>query len=151
VPTLIRQVPKKERPQDLGRSRAGLTKKIHAAVDGLGNPVRLLLTGGEAVDITQAHALIDGFEALAIVADQGYDADAFVISITSRKAEGSFPAGKTALLSENTITMSTKAATWLSGFSITSSSSGAWLGAMRNSRGDFMVMLHLVFAFIWLQ
>jgi transposase len=48
-------------------------------------------TGGEAADRTQAQALIDGFEASAIVADKGYDADAFVISITSQNAEAVIP------------------------------------------------------------
>lgn len=33
----------------MGKSRGGLTTKIHAAVDALGNPVRLLLTQGQEV------------------------------------------------------------------------------------------------------
>jgi hypothetical protein len=37
-----------------------LTSKIHLAVRGLGLPVRLILTGGQRHDITQAKALIDG-------------------------------------------------------------------------------------------
>lgn len=66
---------------------AGATIKIHAVVDGLGNPVRLLLTGGKAADITSAPSLIGGFDALAIVDDKGYDFDAFAISSTSQNAE----------------------------------------------------------------
>lgn len=31
----------------MGKSRGGLSTKIHAAVDALGNPVRLLLTAGQ--------------------------------------------------------------------------------------------------------
>jgi hypothetical protein len=50
-------------PQAIGRSRGGLTSKIHAVVDALGNPVRWLLTGGEVADITQAKALLDGLQA----------------------------------------------------------------------------------------
>jgi len=34
----------------MGRSRGGLTSKIHALVDSNGLPVRLALTGGEAHD-----------------------------------------------------------------------------------------------------
>src|SRR3970282_1245583 len=42
------------------RSRGGLSTKIHASVDALGNPLRWYLTGGEAADIKQAEALIEG-------------------------------------------------------------------------------------------
>jgi transposase len=43
--------------QAIGRSRGGLTTKIHAVVDALDNPVALSLTPGQAADITQAHLL----------------------------------------------------------------------------------------------
>src|SRR5258708_28173944 len=48
--------------QALGRSRGGFTTKIHISVDGLGNPLRVRLTGGQRHDITQAPALTEGFE-----------------------------------------------------------------------------------------
>jgi glutamate 5-kinase len=52
---------KKEREmQAVGRGRGGLTTKIYAAVDSLGNPVRLLLTAGQASEHGPANALIDG-------------------------------------------------------------------------------------------
>src|SRR2546428_7529722 len=38
-------------PQAIGRSRGGLTTKIHALVDALGNPVELMLTPGQAHDL----------------------------------------------------------------------------------------------------
>lgn len=38
------------REQQMGRSRGGLTSKIHAVVDADGLPVRLGLTAGEAHD-----------------------------------------------------------------------------------------------------
>ena len=59
----------------LGRSKGGLTTKIHALTDGLGNLVDLLLTGGEVHDSTQALALIQGKEVGAVLADKGYDSD----------------------------------------------------------------------------
>jgi hypothetical protein len=46
--------------QALGRSRGGFTTKIHVTVDGLGNPLRLRLTAGQASDIGQAVELVDG-------------------------------------------------------------------------------------------
>ena len=36
--------------EGLGRSKGGFTSKIHCAVDGLGNPVEFILTGGEVYD-----------------------------------------------------------------------------------------------------
>ena len=59
----------------MGRSRGGLSTKIHAATDALGNPVRLLFGPGQRNDITQAHDLIDGLKPDAVLADKGYDAD----------------------------------------------------------------------------
>jgi putative transposase len=61
--------------QGLGRSRGGLSTKIHAASDALGNPVRLIGGPGQENDITHAHELISGLEADATIADKGYDAD----------------------------------------------------------------------------
>lgn len=62
----------------MGKSRGGLSTKIHAAVDALGDPLRLLLTEGQASEYGQADALIDGFQADYVLADKGYDSDHFV-------------------------------------------------------------------------
>jgi transposase len=47
--------------QDIGLSRGGKNTKIHALVDGLGNPIRLIFTGGEVHDSKQAIPLLEGF------------------------------------------------------------------------------------------
>lgn len=65
-----------------------MTTKLHVAVDALGNPLRVILSAGQIADITQAGALIKDQPAEFIVADKGYDADAFVETIT---AQGSQP------------------------------------------------------------
>jgi len=72
-----RRTPAKRGPnaQGLGRSRGGLSTKIHAAGDALGNPVRLIGSPGQRNDIAFAHDLIDGFAADVTIADKGYDAD----------------------------------------------------------------------------
>jgi transposase len=57
----------------------------------LGNPLRWVLTGGEVADITQAPALIDGFDAQTVVADKGYDANAFVALINAAGAAAVIP------------------------------------------------------------
>ncbi len=65
----------------LGRSRGGFSTKLHAAVDALGNPLRLLVTAGQCAEITQAEALLAGYQAEAVIADKGYDSDALVLKI----------------------------------------------------------------------
>nr|WP_183148256.1 IS5 family transposase [Denitratisoma oestradiolicum] len=77
--------------QAIGRSRGGLTTKIHACVDALGNPLRLILTGGQVADITQGPALVDALVTDAVVADKGYDSNAFVDTITRMGAEAVIP------------------------------------------------------------
>ncbi len=69
----------------------GLSAKIHAATDALGNPVRLLFGPGQRNDITRAHDLIEGFEADAVIADKGYDADHLREAVLERTAEPVIP------------------------------------------------------------
>ena len=77
--------PKKDgENQAIGRSRGGLTTKIHAVVDALGNPVALSLTPGQAADITQAAALLDEVDPDALIGDKGYDSDALVAKLEQR-------------------------------------------------------------------
>ena len=61
--------------QGLGRSRGGLSTKIHAAGDALSNPVRLIGSPGQRNDIAFARELIEGFAPDVTIADKGYDAD----------------------------------------------------------------------------
>jgi hypothetical protein len=55
--------------QALGRSRGGLSTKIHVAVRGLGCPVRFTLTAGQKGHAPQAAALIEGLPAEVVMAD----------------------------------------------------------------------------------
>ena len=59
------------------RSRGGFSTKIHLSVDGLGNSLRFKLTAGQRHDITQAEALVTGYDTDYVIADKSYDADAF--------------------------------------------------------------------------
>jgi transposase len=81
----------------MGKPRGGLSTKIHAAVDALGNPVRPLLTPGQASEYSQAEALIEGFSPEAVLADKGYDSDAFVEVIQRSGAEVVIPSRKNRL------------------------------------------------------
>jgi transposase len=60
----------------MGRSRGGLTTKIHAVVDTNGLPVRLALTTGEAHDNRLVQTLLSALKSGAmLLADRGFDAD----------------------------------------------------------------------------
>jgi transposase len=62
--------------QSMGRSRGGLTSKIHALVDSNGLPVRLALSPGEAHDTRLARKLLSRLKSgSTLLADRGYDAD----------------------------------------------------------------------------
>src|SRR3979409_2558547 len=75
---------RKNGEQAIGRSRGGLTTKIHALVDALGNPVKLMLTPGQAHDLACAEQLIDGVDPGALLGDKAYDADPLADTLTQR-------------------------------------------------------------------
>ncbi|MBY5588130.1 IS5 family transposase [Rhizobium leguminosarum] len=77
--------------QGLGRSRGGLSTKIHAATEALGLPVRLIASPGQRNDIAFAHDLVEGIQAAATIADKGYDADHLCDKITETGADVVIP------------------------------------------------------------
>lgn len=74
----------------IGRSRGGLTTKIHAVVDALGLPVRFEITPGQSADSPQAEGLIEGLHGVGnVIADSGYDTEAlrrFIIETLGAEA-----------------------------------------------------------------
>ena len=68
-----------------------MSTKIHAAGDGLGNPLRLIGSPGQRNDIAFAHQLVDGFEADVTIADKGYDADHLCEKIAETGSEAVIP------------------------------------------------------------
>ena len=96
APTSIAPAPKKAgEDQAIGRSRGGLSTKIHALVDALGNPIGFFLTGGEAHDLVGADHLLPTMEADKLIADKAFDAD-------ERVLEPLAAAGKTAVIPPRT-------------------------------------------------
>ncbi|MDJ0610614.1 MAG: IS5 family transposase [Kiloniellales bacterium] len=61
--------------QAIGHSRGGLTTKIVALVDALGNLSRFLLLPGQRHDSLGAEPLIAGLDFDALLADKGFDND----------------------------------------------------------------------------
>lgn len=59
--------------------------------DALGRPLRLLVTPGQASDITVAPALLEGQEAEAVLADKAYDSNDLRDRIAAMKAQAVIP------------------------------------------------------------
>jgi transposase len=87
----------------LGRSRGGLSTKIHLAVDGKGRPLSVLLTGGQAGDSPQ---LLPALDAISIrgpgggrprkrpgllLADKGYAHDSTRAALRRRRIRHAIP------------------------------------------------------------
>ncbi|WP_227749484.1 IS5 family transposase [Paraburkholderia atlantica] len=90
APAFVRSS-KKNGPQALGRSRDGLTTKLHLAVDDAGRRLRLIATEGQVSDITCANELVEHLRTGAVIADKGYDSNAFVESIRTTRAKAVIP------------------------------------------------------------
>jgi transposase len=76
----------------MGRSRGGLTTKIHALVDANGLPIALKLTAGQAHDGRSAadmYATLGAGDVL--LADRAYDADALRIEMAARGVWANIP------------------------------------------------------------
>ena len=71
----------------MGRSRGGLTTKLHALVDAMGLPIALKLTEGQAHDGRSAEDMFDTVRAGTIVlADRAYDSNALRERLAERGA-----------------------------------------------------------------
>ena len=71
----------------MGRSRGGLTTKIHAVVDANGNPIVLKLSAGQAHDGRSAADMLATVRAgQVLLADRAYDSNALRASLAERGA-----------------------------------------------------------------
>jgi transposase len=76
----------------MGRSRGGLTTKIHALVDANGLPVVLKLTAGQAHDGRSAADMLGAIvEGQILLADRAYDSDALRAELAERGAWANIP------------------------------------------------------------
>ncbi|OZQ56949.1 hypothetical protein CA599_31965, partial [Paenibacillus taichungensis] len=80
----------------MGRSRGGLSTKIHAVVDALGNPLRFELTGGEAHDSVQGYELLQAMKLTMkqVLADRAYDTNAIRTLLDEQQAISVIPSKK---------------------------------------------------------
>ena len=71
----------------MGRSRGGLTTKIHALVDANGLPIAIKLTEGQAHDGRSAASMLGGLrDGQILLADRAYDSNALRDTMTAQGA-----------------------------------------------------------------
>lgn len=82
-----------ENNQFIGVSRGGKTTKIHAIVDGLGNPVHFLLSGGQVHDSKIAVDVLSGIDISGsnILGDKAYGTEKIRAYITEHNAKYTIP------------------------------------------------------------
>ena len=125
----------RNRKQSMGRSRGGLTSKIHAVVDTNGLPVRLALTAGEAHDNRLAGKLLSRLKSgTMLLADRGYDADWIRALVRQHGAWANIPPKRNRTERYASVRIFTEPATWSSGSSTRSSTAGVWQRATTSSR-----------------
>ncbi|QGZ33672.1 IS5 family transposase [Stappia indica] len=73
--------------QAIGRSKGGMTTKVLALTDGLGNLVRFRLMPGHRFDTVGVAPLIDGVEFGALLADKAFDSNDIVANLNERGAK----------------------------------------------------------------
>ena len=76
----------------MGRSRGGLTTKIHAVVDAEGRPIKLALSPSQDHGCAKALSLLDDLEkGSTLLADRAYDTDAIRTFADKRGAWANIP------------------------------------------------------------
>jgi len=80
-------------PKTLG-NLCGFGTKILGAVNGLGLPVRLIQTPGQAADVMHAKKLIEGNPFELGIGDKGYDSQALVDAIQKQGGTAVLPSRK---------------------------------------------------------
>jgi transposase len=75
----------------LGRSRGGLSTKVHLLADEAGLPIAFRITAGQAAEFAQAVALLEGRQAEAVIANKGYDSTEIVTTIEALGAVAVIP------------------------------------------------------------
>jgi transposase len=100
--------------QAMRRSRGGLTTKIHALVDALGNPLRFELTAGQSHDSVMGYEMLQTLDLTQkqILADQAYDTIEYSAYWKRKRRRLLFRVRKTAECNTNEIKRSTNNGIW---------------------------------------
>src|SRR5215207_9937731 len=73
--------------QAIGKSKGGMTTKILALTDALGNLVRFVLLPGQRFDTVGVAPLIEGTEFGGLIADKAFDSNDIIADLNERGAK----------------------------------------------------------------
>ena len=153
-PTPRRRAAKKSRVGDeaLGRSRGGLTTKIHALVDALGNPLRLLLGPGQQADCQRAAERLAAVPTTDnVLVDKGYDTDAVVASVVALGAQVVIPSKKNRCVERQIDRNLYRARNKVERFFRRRKQFRRLATRYDKTASSFLGMLHFVSALLWLR
>jgi transposase len=75
----------------IGRSRGGLSTKVHLIVDALGLPLTFEITEGQRHDNRPAPQLVVRAKSSCLLGDKAYDSDAFRAALDKQSCEAVIP------------------------------------------------------------
>jgi transposase len=134
--------------QHMGRSRGGLTTKIHAVVDTNGLPVQIGLTPGETHDNQLCSVLLSELRPQTmLLADRGYDADWIRELASERGAWATSRRSGIAKRRSASVHICIGRATWSSGSSTKSSN----VGASQLDMANYLAFIKLASIRVWLR
>ena len=73
--------------QAIGKSKGGMTTKILALTDALGNLVHFVLLPGHRFDTVGVSPLIKDIEFGGLIADKAFDSDSIIAELNGRRAK----------------------------------------------------------------
>ncbi len=85
-----------KKKESIGKSRGGITTKIHAITDSLGMPLKILLTAGNVHDSKPALELLEACTSEALLADKAYGSSKILCTLQERGAIAVIPPKKNA-------------------------------------------------------
>ncbi len=85
----------------MGRSRGGLSTKIHMLCDEDGLPLDFIITAGQESDYNFAIPLLEKYSDCDVIADRGYDSDEIVHYVENRGKTSVIPSRKNRLKQRN--------------------------------------------------
>src|SRR6187200_1607121 len=75
----------------IGRSRGGLSTKVHLLVDALGLPLTFEITEGQRHDNQRARDLVVRAKSSCLLGDKAYDSDAFRNALAAQDCNAVIP------------------------------------------------------------
>lgn len=77
--------------QGIGRSRGGLSTKVHLVVDAFGLPLTFEITEGQRHDNRPAQELVARVGSTCLLGDKAYDSDTFRTALATQNCEPVIP------------------------------------------------------------